>query len=217
MREEREGGRERERERERKHHHPPHPPLHQLIAHDREVYDIAWGGVAVFASASADGSVRVFDLRDRDHSTIVYEHATPSTPLLRLAWNKQDPRYMAVTAADSPAVAVLDIRFPAAPVAELARHNGAANALAWAPHSSCHMCTAGDDAQALIWDLSALGSRSGGGGSGGSGGGSGGASGSLDPILAYSAGAPVVGLEWSAAAPDWVAVAFGSRCQVLRV
>ena len=35
----------------------------QLIAHDKEVYDIAWGGVGVFASVSADGSVRVFDLR----------------------------------------------------------------------------------------------------------------------------------------------------------
>ena len=35
----------------------------QLIAHDKEVYDIAWGGPGVFASVSADGSVRVFDLR----------------------------------------------------------------------------------------------------------------------------------------------------------
>lgn len=35
----------------------------QLIAHDKEVYDIAWGGMGVFASVSADGSVRVFDLR----------------------------------------------------------------------------------------------------------------------------------------------------------
>ena len=35
----------------------------QLIAHDKEVYDIAWGGIGVFASVSADGSVRVFDLR----------------------------------------------------------------------------------------------------------------------------------------------------------
>ena len=30
------------------------------------------------------------------------------------------------------------------------------NALAWAPHSSCHICSAGDDAQALIWDLSTM-------------------------------------------------------------
>lgn len=70
------------------------PPKHtisppQLIAHDKEVYDIAWGGVGVFASVSADGSVRVFDLRDKEHSTIIYESPQPDTPLLRLAWNKQ--------------------------------------------------------------------------------------------------------------------------------
>jgi len=35
----------------------------QLIAHDKEVYDIAWGGWGVFATVAADGSVRVFDLR----------------------------------------------------------------------------------------------------------------------------------------------------------
>ena len=40
----------------------------QLIAHDKEVYDIAWGGQGVFASVSADGSVRVFDLRYIPHS-----------------------------------------------------------------------------------------------------------------------------------------------------
>ncbi|CAN7070531.1 unnamed protein product [Brassica oleracea var. botrytis] len=45
----------------------------QLIAHDKEVLDIAWGGVGVFASVSADGSVRVFYLRDKEHSTIIYE------------------------------------------------------------------------------------------------------------------------------------------------
>lgn len=61
----------------------------QLIAHDKEVYDIAWGGSGVFASVSADGSVRVFDLRDKEHSTIIYETDKPDQPLLRLAWNKQ--------------------------------------------------------------------------------------------------------------------------------
>ncbi|KAK9750045.1 hypothetical protein RND81_02G169400 [Saponaria officinalis] len=64
----------------------------QLIAHDKEVYDIAWGGAGVFASVSADGSVRVFDLRDKEHSTIIYETSNPHSPLVRLGWNKQDPR-----------------------------------------------------------------------------------------------------------------------------
>lgn len=47
-------------------------------------------------------------------------------------------------------------RFPTLPVAELHRHQAPVNGLAWAPHSSCHICTAGDDMQALIWDLNSL-------------------------------------------------------------
>ena len=34
----------------------------QLVAHVREVFDIAWGGVGVFTSVSIDGLVMVFDL-----------------------------------------------------------------------------------------------------------------------------------------------------------
>ncbi len=122
----------------------------QLIAHDKEVYDIAWGGVGVFASVAADGSVRVFDLRDKEHSTIIYESPQPDTPLLRLGWNKQDPRYMATILMDASKVVVLDIRYPTLPVAELQRHQASVNAIAWAPHSSCHICTAGDDSQVNV-------------------------------------------------------------------
>jgi WD40 repeat protein len=32
----------------------------QIIAHEKEVYDIAWGGSCVFVSVSADGTIRVF-------------------------------------------------------------------------------------------------------------------------------------------------------------
>lgn len=174
----------------------------QLIAHDKEVYDIAWGGVDVFASVSADGSVRVFDLRDKEHSTIIYESPQPETPLFRLGWNKQDSRYMATILMDSPKVVVLDIRRPTVPLAELQRHQACVNALAWAPHSSCHICTAGDDSQALIWDLTSMTQPHEGG---------------LDPILAYSAGAEINQLQWSSAHPDWIAIAFEKKLQILRV
>lgn len=179
----------------------------QLIAHDKEVYDIAWGGLGVFASVSADGSVRVFDLRDKEHSTIIYESPQPDTMLLRLAWNKQDPRYMATIAMDSPRILILDIRFPTVPVAELMRHQASVNAVTWAPHSAAHLCSAGDDCQALIWDLSGLPSAPvqppmGAG---------------LDPILAYNAGAEVNQLQWSSSQPDWVAICFSNKAQILRV
>ena len=49
-------------------------------------------------------------LRDKEHSTIIYESPQPNTPLLRLGWNKQDPRYMATISMDSSRVVVLDIR-----------------------------------------------------------------------------------------------------------
>ncbi|PNW72299.1 hypothetical protein CHLRE_16g674000v5 [Chlamydomonas reinhardtii] len=185
----------------------------QLIAHDREVYDIAWGGLGVFATVSADGSVRVFDLRDKEHSTIIYESPQPDTPLLRLGWNRQDPRYMATILQDSPKVVILDIRYPTLPVAELCRHQAPVNALAWAPHSAQHICTAGDDSQALIWDVSAVG----GGNNANAAAGGGASDVSLDPILAYGAASEVNQLQWSSAQPDWVAICFGNKTQILRV
>ena len=51
---------------------------------------------------------------------------------------------------------ILDIRVPSLPIARLSAHAAPLNALAWAPHSPCHICTAGDDSQALIWDVSQM-------------------------------------------------------------
>jgi WD repeat-containing protein 68 len=178
----------------------------QLIAHDKEVFDLAFAaGVHVFASVGADGSVRMFDLRSLEHSTIIYESADTQggspVPLIRLAWNKQDPNYLATLTMDSSKVVILDIRVPSLPAAVLEGHSQCVNALAWAPHSSCHICTAGDDNQALIWDLqSGLGQNK-----------------QTDPILAYYAESEVNQLQWSKAQPDWVAICFDKKLQILRV
>ena len=173
----------------------------QLIAHEREVFDIAFSasGVDVFATVGADGSVRMFDQRNLEHSTIIYE-TQHLEPLLRLEWNKQDPNYLATFKVDSSSTIILDIRLPSTPVTELGGHYNCVNAVAWAPHSSCHICTAGDDNQALIWDLTQMSRRS-----------------VEDPILAYNAEAEVNNLQWSSAQPDWVSIAFAKKLQILRV
>ncbi|XWS50262.1 hypothetical protein CRYUN_Cryun12cG0073200 [Craigia yunnanensis] len=172
----------------------------QLIAHDKEVYDIAWGEARVFASVSADGSVRIFDLRDKEHSTIIYESPQPDTHLLRLAWNKQDLRYMATILMDSNKVVILDIRSPTMPVAELERHRASVNAIAWAPQGCSHICSAGDDTQALIWELPTVAGPNG-----------------IDPLSMYSAGSEINQLQWSAAQPDWISIAFSNKMQLLKV
>lgn len=48
----------------------------QLIAHDKEVYDISFANgkdTNLFSTVGADGSLRLFDLRSLEHSTILYE------------------------------------------------------------------------------------------------------------------------------------------------
>ncbi|GAA6054623.1 hypothetical protein JCM3770_002908 [Rhodotorula araucariae] len=132
-------------------------PVTQLIAHDREVYDVAWSPASrdIFASVGADGSVRMFDLRSLEHSTILYEAApagapqrggtnydastasppsggssTPA-PLLRLAFSPTAPAYVAVVHADSADVQILDTRNPGAPAFEIRGHRAPVNGLTW--------------------------------------------------------------------------------------
>lgn len=66
-----------------------------------------------------------------------------SVPLLRVAWNKIDPNYLATFMMDSQKLLIIDTRNPGIPVAELSGHSSPINSFAWAPHSSCHVCTAG--------------------------------------------------------------------------
>ena len=108
---------------------------------------------------------------------------------------------MATLTMDSPRVVVLDIRSPAAPVAELHRHRASVNALSWAPHSSRHLASAADDAQALIWEL-----RHGGP-----------APNPVDPVSMYTAPAEINQLQWAASLPDWIAIAFANKMQLLKV
>ena len=54
-------------------------------------------------------------------------------------------------------------------------------------HSSCHICTAGDDHQALIWDIQQMPRPI------------------EDPILAYTAAEGEVNqIQWGPTQPDWI-------------
>lgn len=68
----------------------------QLIAHDKEVFDVRFcaGSVDVFVSCGADGSVRMFDLRSLEHSTIIYE---PAEKMDKCECAILDPDYYVLT------------------------------------------------------------------------------------------------------------------------
>ncbi|KAK3072564.1 hypothetical protein LTR53_006618 [Teratosphaeriaceae sp. CCFEE 6253] len=188
----------------------------QLIAHDKEVFDVRFcaGSVDVFVSCGADGSVRMFDLRSLEHSTIIYEPAekgeraaspdassptkptqqtlAPSPPLLRLAASPHDAHLLATFASDSNLIRILDVRQPGTALLELRGHAGALNSIEWNPNRRGMLASGGDDSLVLVWDLLNAGNRApgGGGGTAGMGGVNGGAAGSaLGGAPAAAAGA----------------------------
>jgi WD repeat-containing protein 68 len=135
----------------------------QLIAHDRAVHDVAWlpGDTNIFVSVGADGSLRAFDLRSLEHSTILYETpppapaaaagAPPSTsaagratsPLLRICFHPSDQNYMATFHMDGHDVQVLDMRAPGQPVFELRAHRAQVNAVAFGSSDKPLLASAG--------------------------------------------------------------------------
>lgn len=169
-------------------------PKTQLIAHDREVFDFTFANDAnLFATVGADGSLRMFDLRSLEHSTILYENSTAA--LMKLAWNRLDPHYIATIKTEGNSTIILDIRMPSMIFTELGGHKGCVNSIAWAPQFLNHICTASDDSQALIWDIN----------------------GTSEPVSAYTAGGPIDHMQWNHSHEDYIAIAFDNKVQFLKV
>ncbi|ORY19698.1 WD40-repeat-containing domain protein [Clohesyomyces aquaticus] len=152
----------------------------QLIAHDKEVFDVRFcaGSVDVFVSCGADGSVRMFDLRSLEHSTIIYEPSEKAPggsdrgspagrisptkaqqtmsyapPLLRLSASPHDAHLLATFAQDSNIIRILDVRQPGQALLELRGHSASVNSIEWNPSRRGMLASGGDDSLVLIWDL----------------------------------------------------------------
>ncbi|ORZ17050.1 WD40-repeat-containing domain protein [Absidia repens] len=199
----------------------------QLIAHDSDVYDVGFmhGSADIFASVGADGSVRLFDLRSLEHSTILYEAPIPNSsstgrssharnngspaphigpsPLLRLQFNRMNSNLLATFHMDSSSVQILDIRHPSAPVAELVKsHQSSVNCMNWSPTQSGQIATGGKYQWLPNDTTNRLKSSS---------------SKVQDPILAYTAETGINSLSWSKSLPQWVGIGFGRTVQALHL
>lgn len=200
----------------------------QLIAHDLEVFDVKFlhESTNVFASVSNDGLMRVFDLRSLEHSTIIYEptRALPLTSsisnatqapynpqaLLKLLASNIDQHNLATVGVNLNQVLVIDMRMPGLPAVKIdCSFNGmsqaAVNTILWHPKTNW-LATAGDDCQALVWDLSTGNPVKGDVGT------------VMDtPMLAYTEDLEVNNVCWRQGAGDWMGVISGKGFQALQV
>jgi DDB1- and CUL4-associated factor 7 len=172
----------------------------QLIAHDKDVFDIAFAkGTHTFASCGADGSARLFDLREMEHCTVVYE-SPHFQPLLRVAWNKLDQTYLAAFGADATEVVIIDIRFPSTPVGTLDNgHTKPINSISWAPNATTHLASAGEDCTANIWDLTDLPNAA------------------PSCRLNFKAENPINNIAWCPRDDQWIAITSGNQASLLHI
>eukprot|EP00127_Corallochytrium_limacisporum_P000341 Clim_evm36s11 gene=Clim_evmTU36s11 len=127
----------------------------RIIAHSDEVFDVCWfpGDRHVFSTIGKDGSVRIFDLRNLEHSTIIFE-SDQYQPLCRLRWNKQDTNYLATFSMGTNTVSVLDLRMPGKAFCSLSSHSQPVTAIAWSPVARHQLCSTSEDHSCLVWNIS---------------------------------------------------------------
>jgi len=147
-----------------------------------------------------DRTLRCFDLRRKERTVVLYEVPEGQT-LLRVAWSHVEPTMIALVAQNSASVVIVDTRKPTIPHSEFHGHTACVNEITWSP-SSTHLCSVGDDGAAMIWDVSGQTQRE-----------------QLEtvPALQYNAGSAINGLSWSTICPQWLAITFGKKMQLLRV
>lgn len=129
--------------------------INQLIAHDKEVFDICFqNNPNIFSTVGADGSLRSFDTRDLTKSDILYEGVEP---LMRVSQNKINDYHIAFISLDQNFITIVDFRKPFTPAHKLYYHRGkGVNAIQFSPKDSNLLASVGTDGMALIWDTSEL-------------------------------------------------------------
>ena len=172
----------------------------QLIAHDKEVFDIAFSQHEhVFISTGADGSIRLFDLRSLDHSTIIYE-SKDQTPITKIAWNMHNSSFISALAWEKDTVYIIDSRVAMVSLVELKSHTAPVTSMAWAPQSHSHICSVGEDNFVLIWNIQSQLENTNNG-----------------PVLSYKAPHEIYNVSWCNSHNSWIGITFRNQLQLLKV
>ena len=135
-----------------------------FTGHTSSVEDLQWSPNErnVFASASSDGSVKIWDVRSKSHTAAVSVKVS-ETDINVLSWSAQTPHLLA-TGADDGVWAVWDLRHwkPTSagssnplpkPVASFDFHKEQITSVEWHPTDDSIVAVAAGDNTLTLWDL----------------------------------------------------------------
>ena len=170
----------------------------QLIAHDKEVFDIQFDkDENVFISGGADGSVRLFDLRALNHSTIIYE-TKEGAPIIKLAWNLHNSNIIAALSMEKNVIYIFDSRANTnISMDELNFHKEPVTGIVWSPDSPSQLCSVSEDCCVVISNIQNehYGQNN---------------------NISYNAKSPINNIDWCKSYSEWIGIAFKNNIQLLR-
>lgn len=138
------------------------PSPKPFLSHTDSVEDIQWSPSepTVFASCSADKSIRVWDVRVKDRKSVIGVAGAHDADVNVLSWNN-GTNYLLASGGDEGGIKVWDLRSfkgtksPApTPVAAFSWHTAPITSIEWHPTEDSCFAASGADDQVTLWDLS---------------------------------------------------------------
>lgn len=174
----------------------------QLIAHEKEVYDIGFSytNENLFMSSGSDGSIRIFDMRNLEENLIKYESEDKS-PIYKFSWNYKNKDLFAICSGSQNNKSELSIVWNKVHKRKLSTHNGSVTSFCWSPENQNELCSVGDDGFAYIWKLKSEYDESKG------------------PDLQYSLGdkKSIRNVSWSKSNPKLIGIVYENKIRLLNM
>ncbi|KDN37940.1 WD40 repeat-like protein [Tilletiaria anomala UBC 951] len=138
-----------------------------FISHTSSVEDLQWSPTeqTVFASCSADQSIRIWDVRVKSRKSVLSVERAHDMDVNVIAWNKKT-EYLLLSGGDEGGLKVWDMRtFKSGtgtagkaakpdPVAAFQWHTAPISSVEWHPSEESVFAASGRDDQVTLWDLS---------------------------------------------------------------
>ncbi|CAM9674405.1 unnamed protein product [Hapterophycus canaliculatus] len=126
-----------------------------FVGHVGSVEDLQWSPTeaTVFASASADKTVAVWDLRKKNGSMLSLKAHEEDVNVI--SWNR-NVTYLLASGSDDGSFKIWDLRSfgSGEPVAQFRWHKGPITSIEWHPTDESMLAASGADNQLTVWDLS---------------------------------------------------------------
>ncbi|KAI7824540.1 WD40-repeat-containing domain protein [Kickxella alabastrina] len=136
------------------------PGTKPFRGHESSVEDLQWSPEesSVFASCSADKSIKIWDVRAKNHGYALDVPNAHDSDVNVISWNRKS-RYLLASGADNGDFKVWDMRKwtdasgRSTPAAQFNWHKGAITSIEWCPTDESVLAVAGSDDQLTLWDL----------------------------------------------------------------